>query len=137
MSTTIVPTIWYQGKRVARTIVQFLIVAVPVANAVAAVVIEYLRTQQDVPVPGWVFAALNAILAVTALIIGLVTKVMAIDKVNALLTHIGLGSVPADKVRLEPNGEGVYVLPDPKTSTREQYQDAAARITHPGAHNEN
>lgn len=92
--TPVAPEIWFKTQRVLRTIVQFLIVSVPIANGVAAAAISYLNTQTDVTVPGWVFLALNGILAVSALIIGLVARIMAVPGVNDWLTNIGLGSVP-------------------------------------------
>lgn len=122
MNTVTLPPIWYAGKRVARTIFQFLVVAVPIVNLAASAIIDYLRNQEDVVVPLWVFAVLNAVLAATALLIGLVTKLMTIPRINDLFARIGLGSVPT--VRLERSGTGTFALPDPKVSTREQYQAA-------------
>lgn len=94
MSTPEVPEIWFKAQRALRTIVQFLIVTVPIANGVAAAAIGYLQAQTDVVVPAWVFLALNGVIAVTALIIGLVARIMAVPGVNDWLTNIGLGSVP-------------------------------------------
>lgn len=93
-ATPAVPEIWFKAQRVLRTIVQFLIVTVPIANGVAAAAISYLQAQTDVVVPGWVFLVLNGVLAVSALIIGLVARIMAVPGVNDWLTNIGLGSVP-------------------------------------------
>lgn len=135
MNTPALPPIWYAGKRVARTVFQFLIVAVPIFNLAAAAVIDYLRTQEDVAVPAWAFAALNAVLAATALIIGLATKIMAIPQINDLFAKIGLGSVPTSRLA------GGAALPDPKASTREEYQAALNprepnHFRDPGAHNQ-
>lgn len=101
--TTAVPEIWYKAKRVLRTIVQTLIVLVPIVNAIAAAIIGYLNEQSDVTVPGWIFLALNGIVVVTALLAGLVARVMAVPGVNTWLVHFGLGSVPAASIR----GRGV------------------------------
>lgn len=98
ITTATVPEIWFKAKRAVRTIVQTLIVLVPIANALAAAVIGYLNTQTDVTVPGWVFIALNGIVVATALLAGLVARVMAVPGVNAWLVKIGLGSVPAAAV---------------------------------------
>lgn len=95
ITTATVPEIWFKAKRAVRTIVQTLIVLVPIANAVAAAIISYLNDQTDVTVPGWVFLALNGIVVATALLAGLVARVMAVPGVNAWLVKIGLGSVPA------------------------------------------
>ena len=96
MSTT--PEIWFKTQRTLRTIVQALVVLLPIVNAVAAAVIDYLNTQTDVTVPGWAFLALNAVVVGTAFIMGLVARVMAVPGVNDWLTKIGLGSVPKDAI---------------------------------------
>jgi len=44
---------------------------------------------------------LNAIIAVTALVMGLVARVMAVPGVNAVLARVGLGSVPKSVVDTE------------------------------------
>lgn len=94
-----VPPIWYKAKRVLRTIVQGLVVLVPAANLVAAAIANYLAEQVDVVVPAWVFIALNGIVVATALLMGLVARVMAVPGVNAWLVKVGLGSVPAEAVK--------------------------------------
>ncbi|MDQ2690359.1 MAG: hypothetical protein M3Y29_08815 [Chloroflexota bacterium] len=99
VTTDTVPEIWYKAQRVVRTIVQALVVLLPVANGVAAALAAYLAEQEGVAVPGWVFLVLNGTIAVTALIMGAVARIMAVPGVNALLTKIGLGSVPADAVK--------------------------------------
>lgn len=98
LTAATVPEIWYKAKRVARTIVQTLIVLVPISNTLAATIISYLNEQTDVTVPGWAFVALNGVVVVTALLAGLVARIMAIPGVNAWLVKIGLGSVPAAAV---------------------------------------
>lgn len=96
MGTT--PEIWYRTQRALRTFVQALVVLVPLANAVGAAVIDYLNTQTDVTVPGWVFLALNAVVVGTAFVMGLVARIMAVPGVNDWLTKLGLGSVPKSTV---------------------------------------
>lgn len=86
--------VWDKAKRVLRTIVQTLVVLIPIANTVAAVIAGYLAEQTDVTVPGWVFVALNGIVVATALLAGLVARVMAVPGVNTWLLKVGLG-VPA------------------------------------------
>lgn len=114
MSTT-VPEIWFKSQRVVRTIVQALIVLVPTVNGVAAAALDYLQTQADVVVPDMVFVWLNVAVAVTALIMGLVARIMAVPGVNDILARVGLGSVPRKEI-----GN----LPDPGTSTRAEYRAA-------------
>lgn len=93
-----VPEIWYKGQRVLRTIVNALVTLVPVVNGVAAAAVSYLNSQTDVEIHGSVFIWLNAIIAATALIMGLITRIMAVPGVNDWLTRIGLGSVPKSAV---------------------------------------
>ena len=91
--------IWFPIQRVLRTIVQALIVLVPVVNGVAAAVIGYLNEQEHVSVSPDVFILLNGVVAVTAVIMGLLARVMAVPGVNDLLAKIGLGSVPRAEVK--------------------------------------
>lgn len=127
MSTPItpstVPEVWYKAQRVLRTIVQALVVLVPIVNGVAAAIIDYLNTQTDVEVPGWAFLWLNAALVGSALVMGLVARIMAVPGVNALLTKIGLGSVPASAI-VAPQ----VVAIDPKVADN----GAAATSQHTG-----
>lgn len=123
---TVTPEIWFKSQRVLRTIVQALVVLVPIVNGVGLAVASYLSTQTDLAIPPVVFVWLNAVVAVTALLMGLAARIMAVPGVNDLLTRINLGSVP--KVRLERDETGIYVLPDPKVSTREQYQAARDQL---------
>jgi hypothetical protein len=73
-------------RATVRTVTQFVIGAVPVLNVAAGIVIVVLQQQADLAVPGWVFVVLNGILAVTALLIALVTRLMANPVVNAWIT---------------------------------------------------
>lgn len=99
ITTVTVPEIVFKAKRAVRTIVQTLVVLVPTANAIAAAAADYLTKQADVAVPAWVFLVLNGIVVATALLAGLVARIMAVPGVNALLVKVGLGSVPAAAVR--------------------------------------
>lgn len=87
-------TIWYKAQRVLRTIVQALVVLVPVVNGVAAAIIDYLESQTHVVVDPVVYVWLNLIIAITALVMGLIARIMAVPGVNEFLTRIGLGSAP-------------------------------------------
>jgi hypothetical protein len=73
------------ARTVLRTIVQALIALVPILNAVALVLAAYLGEQTEVVVPPVVFAILNGVIAVTALLIGLVTRIFAVPGVEAWL----------------------------------------------------
>ena len=88
------PPIWYKTQRVLRTIVQALVVLIPILNGLALAAAGYLSEQTDVTIPAWVFVALNGIIAVTAVVMGLVARLMAVPGVNTWLTKFGLGSVP-------------------------------------------
>ena len=107
---------WYPAQRALRSIVGSLVVLVPLVNGLAAAAIAYLTSQTDVSIPPLVFVWLNAIVAGTALIIGLVSRIMAVPGVNAFLQRIGLGAAPAAAVVLEKDETGTYALvtPDPK-----------------------
>ncbi|WP_404474866.1 hypothetical protein [Microbacterium aerolatum] len=97
MSAT--PEIWFAAQRTLRTIVQALIILIPLANGIALAATAYLQEQTHLVVPGWVFLVLNAVVAVTALVMGLVARLMAVPGVNDWLTKIGLGSVPKNAMQ--------------------------------------
>lgn len=86
--------IWYKGQRVLRTIVQALIVLVPVVNASAASLISWLQSQDYFTPDPIIFVWLNGAIALTAGIMGFVSWVMSQPWANRLLTVIGLGSAP-------------------------------------------
>ena len=107
---------WYPAQRALRSIVGALVVLVPLVNGLAAAAIAYLSSQTDVTIPPLVFVWLNAIVAATALVIGLVSRLMAVPGFNAALSKIGLGTAPSNAVVLERDESGTYALvtPDPK-----------------------
>lgn len=88
-----VQEIWYQGKRVLRTVVQVVLGAAAVLAVVVVVAPQVLAAVADV-VPGPVLAWLTGAVATLAAVSAALTKIMAIPKVNELLTLVGLGSVP-------------------------------------------
>lgn len=96
--STHVPPIWFRTQRVLRTIVQALIILVPLANGAAVAVAAYLQEQTHLVIPPWAFLVLNAVVAVTAVVMGLLARLMAVPGVNDWLTRIGLGSVPRNVV---------------------------------------
>ncbi|PZE34020.1 hypothetical protein DEJ21_14315 [Curtobacterium sp. MCSS17_006] len=93
VDTIDVQTIWYQSKRVLRTVVQVVIGAAAVLAVVVVVAPQVLEAVADV-VPGPVLAWLTGAVATLAAVSAALTKIMAIPKINELLTLIGLGSVP-------------------------------------------
>lgn len=98
MTSNTPPVIWYKGKRVVRTIVQALVTLVPILNGLALAASAYLTEQTGVDVPAVVFVYLNGIAVATALLMGLVARLMAVPGFNTILTKIGLGSVPASAI---------------------------------------
>ena len=102
--------IWYKAQRVLRTIVQ---VGIPAFLAFALVLpqlIEALGLPADSRVRLWLLAVAAVVTAVAAAL----TRLMAIPAVNAWLTRIGLGSVPASAIRTDV--AGTFVKRDPKVS---------------------
>lgn len=102
MTTPTAPVPAYPVKRVLRTIVQALVVYVPITNAVAAALAAYLAEQGYVVVPGWAFLVLNGVVAVTALLAGAVARIMAVPGVNNVLAKLGLGVAPSDANSTKP-----------------------------------
>ena len=92
-ASTDVQPIWYRSQRVLRTIVQVVIGAAAVLAVVVVVAPQVLDAVADV-VPGPVLAWLTGAVATLAAVSAALTKIMAIPKINELLTLIGLGSVP-------------------------------------------
>lgn len=78
-------------QRVLRTIFQALVILIPLVNLVAIAVVSYLNEQTNLDIPGTVFVVLNAIVAGTAFVMGLVARIMAVPGVNGILSKIGLG----------------------------------------------
>lgn len=93
VDTIDVQTIWFQSKRVLRTVVQVVLGAAAVLAGVVLVAPQVLEAVADV-VPGPVLAWLTGAVATLAAVSAALTKIMAIPKINELLTLIGLGSVP-------------------------------------------
>lgn len=72
------------GKAVARTIFAVVVAMFPTVNGILLAVNEW-AADNSAHLPGWLFAALNAALLATALVSGLITKLMAIPGVNEWL----------------------------------------------------
>lgn len=102
------PEIWFKSQRTLRTIVQALVVLVPLANGVAAAAAAYLIEQTHLVIPGWAFLVLNAVVAATAVVMGLLARLMAVPGFNDWLTRIGLGSVPKNAVQMVQSVDGTW-----------------------------
>ncbi|WP_213816172.1 hypothetical protein [Glaciihabitans sp. dw_435] len=101
INTTTVPPIWYSAQRVIRTALSVIIsilttlaAGVLSLNAIAPQILSELA---KVLPPEWI-AWLVGALAFLVVIAGVVTRIMAIPKVNAFLTKLGAGSVPKSAV---------------------------------------
>lgn len=105
-----VQEIWYQGKRVLRTVVQVVVGAAAVLAVVVVVAPQVLDAVADV-VPGPVLAWLTGAVATLAAVSAAITKVMAIPKINELLTLIGLGSVPKAVAREQAEAKSPELQP--------------------------
>lgn len=101
-----VDTIWFHGQRVLRTAVQVLIAAASLLAVVVAVAPDVVRAVADVLPASWV-AWLVAAIAFLASLSAALSRVMAIPAVNALLTRVGLGSVPRAAAQRQAAAEQV------------------------------
>jgi hypothetical protein len=89
------PPIWYPSQRVIRTVLASLVVLVPILNASLPLVAAAF----DEPgVPGQVVLVVNGVIAACLVVLGIVTRLMAIPAVNEWLTKIGAGSAPKSAV---------------------------------------
>lgn len=91
--------IWYPAQRVIRTILAALVVLVPVLNASLPLVASAFDAEG---VPANVYLVVNAIIGACLVVLGVLTRIMAIPAVNEFLTRIGAGSVPVKAIA--PNG---------------------------------
>lgn len=85
------PEIWFKSKRVIRTVLASFVVIVPIANASLPLLAEAFNAEG---VPPEVYLAVNAAVAGVLVVLGIITRIMAIPAVNDLLTRVGAGSVP-------------------------------------------
>lgn len=88
-----VTTIWYKAQRVLRTVFATL-VSFLTAWAVFSLAAPQILAELAQILPGPWIAWLTAVIATVTTIAGVLTRIMAIPAVNAILTKIGLGSVP-------------------------------------------
>lgn len=84
----------YPWKTTARTAIQTFLAAAGVLALVAPMLQEFIdQFWPGSPVIAWIGVGATFIAALAAL----VTRIMAIEAVNAFLTRIGLGATPAGK----------------------------------------
>ena len=85
---------WAAVRRTAAA----LISAIAVINGIAAIVLDVLKPY-DGQLPAWVFPALNGILVATALLATIVTRVMAMQKLNDWLRQYLPALAPEGKTK--------------------------------------
>lgn len=90
----VVPPIWFKAQRVLRTVVQVGIPSFLTFAWVLPEIIEEMNLPVDSDLRLWLLAAAGGVTAVA----GALSRIMAIDAVNAWLTKVGLGSVPKKAV---------------------------------------
>lgn len=109
-----VTEIWYKGQRVIRTLAAVIIPAFLSFALVLPAIIEAAGLPVDSELRLWLVGVGGGVTAVAAAI----TRIMAIPAVNAWLTKLGLGSVPAKAIVTETDTTTgaieILVAPDPK-----------------------
>lgn len=98
--------VWYRAQRVLRTAFTTLLTVLPLIPQI----IQIVQGQWDAT---W----LGPIAAQAVAINSALTAIIALPKVNAWLTKIGLGSVPASAIQ-DWGAAGVTVEPDQKVVKR-------------------
>ena len=96
----VVPTpqvedIWYKGQRVIRSILVALPTLLVTLNLSLPLVADAFRAEG---VPPTVYLVVNTTIVGAMVIIGILTKIIAIPAVNKWLTKFGAGSVPKSAV---------------------------------------
>jgi len=118
---TTLPEIWYKAKRVLRTAFATLLSALSVWAVVALVAPDVLAELAKILPESWI-AWLTAVVGGITVVAGVITRILAIPKVNDWLSFIGLGSVPRDQLTTKPAivdghvAQVPAVKPDPKVS---------------------
>ncbi|MDF2918136.1 MAG: hypothetical protein K0S70_2353 [Microbacterium sp.] len=122
-----VPEIWFKTQRVLRTAIAVVVSGLSTISAgilaLALVAPDVLAELAKILPASWIAWATGALASLVA-IASVVTRIMAIPKVNGWLTKIGLGSVPKSKVVATEGAGDDAVLPDPSVVTRDEYQAA-------------
>lgn len=97
---------------VLRTVLVAAVALFPLLNAALKVVVDELEPYRA-SLPEWLFAALNAAIAVTVVLMGAFTRIMAIPGVNEWLRRYVPLFAPEDKANVIP-GEIVEDDDEPK-----------------------
>lgn len=111
--TISVDSIWFRGQRVLRTAVQVLVAAASLLAVVVAVAPDVVQAIADVLPASWVAWLVGAI-AFLASVSAALSRVMAIPAVNALLTRVGLGSVPRAAAQRQATAERIGAASPPQ-----------------------
>lgn len=109
------PPIWYQAQRVLRTGLAVLTTLLTTWAAFALIAPDILAELAKVLPGPWVVWLTGAVSTIT-LVAGVITRIMAIAKVNEILTKVGFGSVPKSKL-VPIDGDTTVVIPDVKAIT--------------------
>lgn len=80
---TTTPTIWYKNKRVWRTLFSAIVTGAFIVPQLLAIIGD-----------AWPSEALTFVLVQSLALQGVITRIMANDRVNVLLSYIGLGTAP-------------------------------------------
>lgn len=101
-------TIWYKGQRVLRTAFTTILTVLPLVPQV----IQIIQGQWDA---SWLTGVAVQAVAINTVLTGII----ALPKVNAWLTKIGLGSVPQSAIdtRIAPNGMPVVVVQEDRKAS--------------------
>lgn len=107
-------TIWYKAQRVLRTGAATLISALSVWAGFSAIWPD-IAAQLARILPGEAMAWLVGVVTSITVVAGVITRIMAIPRVNAFLTKwIGLGSIPKSALEVKSETSTVVVLADDK-----------------------
>ena len=104
------PEIWFKAQRVIRSVVAALVVLVPTLNLTLPLLAEAFNSPD---VPADLYLCVNGVLAAMLAMLGVLTRIMAIPKVNDWLTKIGLGSVPKRALTADPSIPTVVIQETP------------------------
>lgn len=110
-----VSTIWFKAQRVLRSIVGTLISALTVWAALSAVFPDMLAELATI-LPGPAIAWLAGVIASISAVAGVISRIMAMPKVNAWLTKwLNLGSIPKQNIsaQVSPASGNLVVTVDP------------------------
>jgi hypothetical protein len=108
------PPIWYSAKRVIRTVLAVLVaIVLGLAGSLSAfaLIAPQILDELKVILPPSTYVWLAGVVVFIVVLSGVVTRIMAIPGVNAWLTKIGAGSVPASAIVTDAAGTIVVAPP--------------------------